>query len=223
MPRTPRSFQTTRALIFHVVNRGILRQTIFHDGRDFQAFLHCLRRYAQPPQAKVYHWCLMPNHYHVVVELTEAARLSTLVAGWQQVYAAGYHHRHETAGRLFQGRFKSQAIDRDQYLLACGRYVERNPVRAGLCAEAWLWPWSSARFYVDQHDDALTACDPLWDREQADRYRAWLMEAEGEKDREFRSSAEALGDPEFTVRLHHRAGRWTLRGRGRRPFGRISP
>jgi len=92
-----------------------------------------------------------------------------MVGGWQHVYAVRYHRKYQTAGRLFQGRFKSQAIEKERYLLACGRYVEQNPVRAGLCAHAWHWPWSSAGFYAEGKRDALTVLDPLWQDIRKDR------------------------------------------------------
>jgi len=169
MARTPRHHQIEKSVIFHVVNRGILKQTIFHDHGDLSTFVACVSRYVARAGACVYHWCLIPNHYHMVIELPWPAGLSRMVGGWQHVYAVRYHRKYQTAGRLFQGRFKSQAIEKERYLLACGRYVEQNPVRAGLCAHAWHWPWSSAGFYAEGKRDALTVLDPLWQDIRKDR------------------------------------------------------
>jgi putative transposase len=212
-----RSVQISKSGLFHVLNRGILKQTIFHAIEDYSSFFETLRRYAMRSQAAVYHWCLMPNHYHVVLELRETKELSKLVGGLQQVYAVGYHKRHETAGRLFQSRFKSQAIQKETYLLACGRYVEQNPVRAGLCNHAWDWPWSSARFYVTGQADRLTTLDPLWGDRAMDAYMSWLEQRSEGQEELFASSTEFVGDEHFRARLHRVGGRLTHRGPGRRP------
>ncbi|MBM4085361.1 MAG: hypothetical protein FJ272_11275 [Planctomycetes bacterium] len=221
MPRKPREHQVARSVIFHVLNRGVLKQTIFHGEEDFATFVNVVRQSVARGEVRVYHWCLMPNHYHLVLEIMEPGALSRLVARWQQVYAIKYHKRHNTAGRLFQGRFKSQAIDKEGYLLACGRYVEQNPVRAGLCGRAWDWPWSSAKFYVEGRADGLTTCDPMWGERDRSQYERWLEERSEEYERMFASGTDVIGRDGFRHGLVRKDGRLVLRGRGRRPVGKI--
>ena len=215
MARKARQYQTESSLIFHIVNRGVLKQTIFHDDTDFATFVESVYRYVSYSGVSVYHWCLIPNHYHIVMELPEPTGLSKIVGGWQQVYAVKYHRRHNTAGRLFQSRFKSQAIEKVRYLLACGRYVEQNPVRAGLCEHPWQWPWSSAKFYVEGRRDPLAVHDPLWRTSTGEAYKEWLMEQLPEEDKLFRSGRELIGGHELRRRLLRRSGR--LQSRRKRP------
>lgn len=218
MPRNPRRYQLQRSLIFHVINRGILKQPIYHEESDFFLFLETLKRYIDREKAFIYHWCLMPNHYHIVMELLDPLVLSKIVGGWQQVYAVKYHRRYQTAGRLFQNRFKSQAIEKESYLLACGRYVERNPVRAGLCEKPWEWPWSSAKFYVEGKDDLITTPDPMWKEKTSEEYIGWLMQDSPEDEKLFKSNIKIVGREEFQKRLLQKNGRliWHRTGRRRK-------
>ncbi|MBU1262841.1 transposase, partial [bacterium] len=115
-----------------MINRGVIRQTIFHDEEDMKRFISLIKRYQEKFSFKVYHWCLMNNHYHLLIELANSKDLNKIMGAIQQIYAVYHHKRYQTAGQLFQSRFKSQAIEKSNYLLACGRYIERNPLRANL-------------------------------------------------------------------------------------------
>jgi len=97
--------------------------------------------------AKVYHWAWMGNHYHMLVEVVYE-NLRGFVVGVQQAYAQYHHARYNGTGVFWQGRFKSRPVEIGSYLTRCGRYIERNPVRAGLTAIAWEYRWSSAVAYV---------------------------------------------------------------------------
>lgn len=216
MARKPRSFQTQQSLVFHVLNRGILKQPIFHNEEDYADFLKVLKRYLDGRAAIVYHWCLMPNHYHIVTELPSPATLSKLIGGVQQVYAARYHFRHNTAGRLFQNRFKSQAIEKDTYLLACGRYIERNPARAGLVDKPWDWPWSSAAFYAEGTVDTITTPDPIWKGKYGGEYKEWLLLNCVSEENLLRSSTLIIGRQAFQKQFVERKGRLAFDRRGRK-------
>ena len=97
--------------------------------------------------AQVLAYCQMGNHFHLVLH-TRRANLSRLMRHLNGVYTQAFNRRHGLSGHLFQGRFKAILVDRDAYLLALCRYVERNPVAAGLVAQADQWPWSSCRAHV---------------------------------------------------------------------------
>ena len=214
----PRQQQAQKSLVFHVINRGILKQDIFHGNEDFSAFGRAVKRYTQEWEVTVYHWCFMTNHYHMVMEIPNPQGLSKIVGGWQQVYTRGYHKRHGTAGRLFQGRFKSQAIEKDSYLLACGRYVEQNPVRAGICLKPWGWAWSSARYYVDGQEDPLTSMDPLWKGKTRESYKTWLEDVREDEIEVFASGADIIGSAAFGGSLALKDGRiCSTKKRGRPP------
>ncbi len=216
MARTSRSIQLRKSITFHVLNRGVLKQPIFHDEKDYSLFLKILQRYISKLNAKVYHWCLMPNHYHIVIEPASAEVLSKLIGGVQQVYAMKYHRRYSTAGRLFQCRFKSQAIDKYTYLLACGRYVERNPVRAGLCQNAWEWAWSSVSFYTKGKLDSVTSPDPTLKEKSREQYIEWLRQECQAEENMLRSNKEIVGSDAFQNELVRKHGRLIQHRRGRK-------
>lgn len=208
MPRLARQYQTEKSFIFHLLNRGILCQTIFHDDEDAAYFLQQIKRYKERNSFLVYHWCLMPNHYHLVAEFFQPRLISKVIGACQQIYARYYHRKYHTAGKLFQNRFKSQAIEKQTYLLACGRYVELNPVRARLVKQAWDWKWSSARFYVQYGDDCITSPDPEWQGENPRMYQQWLSDTHAAQLEQaiFVSNAGVIGKNEFKKGVVVKAG-----------------
>ncbi len=143
MPRTARA--SCADVCYHVVSRGNARQTVFQDAGDYDAFTELLRRGCETRPLQLLAWCLMPNHFHIVVRPGQDRELGTWMH-WLLTSHVGYHRRrHSTTGRIWQGRFKAFPIQADTHLLTVLRYVERNPVRAGLAQHAAEWKWSSMR------------------------------------------------------------------------------
>jgi putative transposase len=130
--------------IQHVTARGNRRQDIFLDGRDFARFASMLDELARRRGWIGHGYCLLPNHYHVVVE-TRAADLSSGMRWLNGRYAQAFNRIHGFDGHLFQGRFHSVSVESDWHLLELGRYLALNPVRAGLCSRPEDWIWSSYR------------------------------------------------------------------------------
>ena len=129
---------------YHVMARGNAKAPVFLDDIDRQHFLAGLHRVATRLDWRVLAFCLMPNHYHLLLETPEA----TLARGMRDVngaYAQGFNYRHGRVGHVFQGRYKAVLVERGAHLLEAIRYVVRNPVAAGLCAAPEDWPWSSHR------------------------------------------------------------------------------
>jgi REP element-mobilizing transposase RayT len=130
--------------VYHVTSRGNARAAIYADDTDRQTFLALLTQVVQR-----YHWlchayCLMDNHYHLVLETPEG----NLAPGMRQVnglYTQGYNRRHGRVGHVLQGRYKALHIERDSYLLTVCRYVVLNPVRTGMVRTAQDYDWSSYR------------------------------------------------------------------------------
>jgi REP element-mobilizing transposase RayT len=133
--------------VYHVTSRGDRRESIFVDDQDRGALLevvgHALSRF----DAEMLAYCLMGNHYHFVLH-TRQANLSRLMRHINGVYTQTFNRRHSKVGHLFQGRFKGILVDRDAYLLEVCRYVELNPVRAGLAKTPQAWFWSSYQAHV---------------------------------------------------------------------------
>lgn len=135
--------------IYHVTSRGDRREPIFLDDVDRESLIAVLATGMSRFDAQVLAYCLMGNHYHFVLH-TRQANLSPLMRHVNGVYTQAFNRRHGKVGHLLQGRFKAILVDRDAYLLEVCRYVELNPVRAGMVSEPAQWPWSSYRAHVGQ-------------------------------------------------------------------------
>lgn len=142
MPRTAREKSSTG--IYHVILRGNNRQKIFHTDEDYVAFLKRLREYRNQCGFRLYAYCLMDNHIHLLLqELDEPLELIMRRLCGSFVY--WYNHRYDRVGHLFQDRFRSETVEDDQYLATVLRYIHRNPVKAGLCKDPSGFTWSSYR------------------------------------------------------------------------------
>jgi len=141
MPRTAR--QLSDGGIYHLINRGNGQQPVFHKDGDYQAFTELMMEMSERFAVELFAWCLMTNHYHLVVRPNKAELLSKGMHWFQSTHVRRYHRHYKSSGHLWQGRYKSFAIDDSDQLLAVIRYVEANPVRAGMVDSAVDWPWSS--------------------------------------------------------------------------------
>ena len=131
-------------LIRHVISRGNARQTVFLDDRDYRQFIHLLGDVVTECKIECWNYCVMPNHYHATLQPT-LPNLSEAVRRLNSAYAQWWNKRHDRVGHVFQGRFKDQIVDREEYLLTLTRYVVMNPVRARLVQTPDAWRWSSYR------------------------------------------------------------------------------
>lgn len=128
--------------VYHVTSRGDRREPIFVDDRDRHTLIATLAQACERFDAAVLSYCLMGNHYHLVLQ-TRAANLSKVMRQVNGVYTQRFNARHGMVGHLFQGRFHAVLVDRQTYLLEVCRYVNLNPVRARLVAHPSQWRWSS--------------------------------------------------------------------------------
>jgi putative transposase len=143
MPRVARA--SAGGLCYHVLNRGNGRRQVFHQEGDYHAFLKALGHACVEVTLPVLGFCLMPNHFHLVVLPHQDGDLSRWMHWLQNTHVRRYHQHYHSSGHLWQGRFRAFPIEADEHLLTVLRYVERNPVRAHLVARAEHWLWSSAR------------------------------------------------------------------------------
>jgi len=133
--------------VYHVTSRGNRQAAIFDDDDDRRLFIEVLAHSLERADASLLAYCLMGNHYHLVLQ-TRRANLSALMRQVNGIYTQRANHRHGRSGHMFQGRFKAILVDRDAYLLEVCRYVELNPVRAKLIDDAAGWHWSSLRAHL---------------------------------------------------------------------------
>jgi len=159
MPRTGRLLIDGGT--YHVLTRGNNNQPVFHHDTDFQHYLHLLGMYTFRHGLKLFHYVLMPNHVHLVFHIPHGSALSSAMLGLSLAYALFYRKRYCYRGHLWQGRFKSLLLETDRHILACGRYVELNPVLAGFVQDPGAYLWSSYRAH------AIGAENPLATRSSA--------------------------------------------------------
>lgn len=145
MPRPPR-LEYPGAL-YHVTARGVQRGDIFLDDHDRRALLKYLGRALEEGHARAFAYCFMGNHYHLVLQ-TSLPNLSPLMQRINSGFCQAVNRRHDRSGHLLEGRFKAFVVDRDNYLLEVCRYVDLNPVRAGLVESPLQWRWSSYASHV---------------------------------------------------------------------------
>ena len=128
--------------LYHVTSRGDRREDIYEDDADRRRFLELLGYVCETYNWVCHSYCLMSNHYHLVVETVEG-NLSKGMRHLNGLYSQTYNRRHQKVGHVFQGRYKAILVEKESYLLELCRYVELNPVRAHMVHRAGDWPWSS--------------------------------------------------------------------------------
>lgn len=158
MPRAAR--QRAPSSWYHVLGRGNNRQPLFHQDGDFQRYLQLLDTYRKQYPIRIAHYCLMPNHVHLLLFSETSSALAKALQGIQLSFSWWIRKRYHTSGHLWQGRFKSFLIQKESYLLECGRYIERNPVNAKIVSDPADYPWSSYRFYAMGEKNPLITPDP---------------------------------------------------------------
>ena len=156
MPRVART--VFAGIPHHVTQRGNRREAVFFKEADRRIYLEWLGRYAVRHEVQILAWCLMTNHVHLVVVPAEPDGLQSVFKPLHMRYAQHVNREKNWSGHLWQGRFFSSPLD-EAYLWSCVRYVERNPVRAGMIERAEEYRWSSARGHCGLAEDGLVTSD----------------------------------------------------------------
>lgn len=131
---------------YHIMLRGINRQQIFHDSEDYQQYIKLLGYYKKVSGFTLHAYCLMGNHIHLLLSAQEEP-LETIFRRIGSAFVYWYNSKYNRVGHLFQDRYRSESIDTESSFIAVFRYILRNPVAAGICDSAELYPYSSAREY----------------------------------------------------------------------------
>lgn len=157
MPRPPRIIVADWC--YHFLNRANRKARIFHETADYDAFIELVGQAQLRVSVPILAYCLMPNHVHFVVRPNSAEDLSRWAHWLFSSHAHRYRTKHDSTGHVWQGRFKTFAIQRDQHLLSVLRYVERNALAGKLVGRAEEWRWGSLRWRTDKVAPvALGAC-----------------------------------------------------------------
>ena len=128
--------------VYHITSRGNARGMIFDDDHDRERFLKVFGTVVKNHRWLCHAYCLMGNHYHLLIETSEA-NLSHGMRQLNGIYTQAFNRRHDRSGHLFQGRYKAILVEKERYLLALCRYIVLNPVVAGMVSSLEDWPWSS--------------------------------------------------------------------------------
>jgi putative transposase len=196
----------------HVTQRGNNRADVFFSAADRKYYLAALARCCEEFKLKVWAYCLMSNHVHVVAVPEQPYSLAQGIGRTNLIYTQRVNLKYRRTGRLWQNRFFSTPVDSDEYLWAVCRYVENNPVRAHLVQHAWNYPWSSARHHVKSTPDPLIEESSWLDPSQREEYRSYLAERSNNQEeldriRQTVQTGRPFGTPTFIAKLERRLGR----------------
>lgn len=191
----------------HVTQRGNRRQVTFFEEEDYRVYRNLMAEWCDRCQVEVWAYCFMPNHVHLVAVPAYTDSLRLALGEAHRRYTRRVNFRQAWRGHLWQGRFASFPMD-ENYLLLAARYVELNPVRAGLAGNPQDYPWSSAAAHLAGQDDELVKTAPL-----LERVRDWgsflntaLFEDQLEELRKHERTGRPLGKEDFVNRLEELLG-----------------
>lgn len=159
MPRVARRLYD--GSIYHILNRGNGKQEVFHKDQDFEIFIKLMKEAKRRHPVSIFAYCLMPNHFHIVLGYKRANHLSKWMQWLMTSHVRRYHHHYQTNGHIWQGRYKNFIIQKDEHLLTVLRYIEANPVRAGLVSSARDWLWSSHNERICDEMDGIADSLPI--------------------------------------------------------------
>ena len=140
---------------YHIYNRGVNRQPIFFVKENWSQFLTLLHQYFTREKVNILAYCLMPNHYHLLVYLKIDSFGNEVMQPFTVAFAKSINNQHNRVGPLFQGPFKNQTVDQENYLLHLTRYIHLNPVTAGIVSRPEDWIYSSYREYIGMRNGSL--------------------------------------------------------------------
>ncbi|MCK5139773.1 MAG: transposase [Thermodesulfovibrionia bacterium] len=215
MPRIPRGL--SNGLVYHVLNRGNGKQCVFHKDRDYKSFIDLMKEAKRRYFVKLFAYCLMPNHFHIILMPVQAEDLSKWMQWLMTSHVRRYHRYYGTSGHIWQGRFKSFVIQEDIHLLMALRYVEGNPVRAGLVRSAKDWPWSSHGEVIGERSRLLVDEVSLELPDRWDRYvNESITRKESERLHQSVNRQSPYGNPEWQKQISRKLGlESSIRPRGR--------
>ncbi|NUQ63226.1 MAG: transposase [Pirellulales bacterium] len=215
MPRTARA--SVGGVCYHVLNRGNAGNNVFQQDEDFQAFLKLIGDACERVDMRVLGWCLLSNHFHMVLWPREDGDLSRWMQWLLTAHVRRFHRHYGSNGHVWQGRFKAFPIQQDEHLLSVLRYVEGNALRAGLVQRAEDWRWSSLAVLGRSDTPNLLHPGPF---PRGEDWLAWVNQPQTEAElaalRTCRDRGAPYGSEHWQKLIARRLGlESTLRPRGR--------
>ena len=214
MPRTARAAQ--KNICYHVINRGNNRSIIFHNNDDYRYFETLLARAKKRIPIRILAWCLMPNHFHLLLYPLQDGDLGRWMHWLLTSHVQMYLRKYDMVGRIWQGRYKAPPIQQDKHLLCVMRYIERNPLRAGIVQNLNDWEWSSFCRRTTSPDSLLDPAPIELPEPWSDFVRVAITQTELESVRSSLVSGRPFGDTVWVNETAEILGlESTLRPRGR--------
>lgn len=204
----------------HITQRGNNRMDVFYDDEDRYDYLKFLKIYSEKWNVRIWAYCLMTNHVHILAVPEDEKALSRCIGGTNLVYTQHVNRKYNRNGRLWQNRFFSTIIENESYLWAVLRYIEQNPVKANLANRPEDYRWSSCLANITGDYDMLIANHEWLSDSNRDEYRAFLMQKDqrvDEKIRKSTSSGRPLGSAEFVAALERKFSRKLIPNKVGRP------
>lgn len=206
----------------HITQRGNRKMQTFFSKDDYRIYLSLMAEWCRQYNVKIWAYCLMPNHVHLIVVPDSECGLCRAIGEAHRRYTLRVNSREGWQGHLWQGRFASFVMD-ESHLISAARYIERNPVEASLVSSAADWPWSSAAGHISGRGDAVAEGDWLTER-TAGWVCTWQEHLQDHDEAEFVSAMQRhentgrpIGDKGFLKRLEHQIGRKLLPAKRGRP------
>jgi putative transposase len=160
----------------HITQRGNNRAPVFFDDQDRLTYLSLLERYSKKYLVNVWAYCLMDNHVHLLAVPDEPESFARGIGVVNMTYTQYVNRKYQRVGRIWQSRFFSAVVDTDKYTWAVARYIEKNPIVAGLVKFAEAYEWSSARFNLQGKPDSLLAKSAWLEPSDRERYGSFLLD-----------------------------------------------
>ena len=145
------------------MTRGNNRNIVFKSNEDYQYYLKLISKYKLEHPFNLYHYCLMPNHTHFLIQTKKAFDFSIFMKKLNLAYFHHYRQEYGWIGHFWQDRFKSQAVGKDAYFIQCGKYIELNPVRSNIVEKPGDYQYSSYRYYADGRPNYLITSDFMYE------------------------------------------------------------
>lgn len=228
MPRQPRYF--IPGIPQHVITRGVDRHAVFFQHGDYLLYLNALRKASTEYECEIHAYVLMVNHVHLLVTPLHAHALPLMMQAMGRLYVQRLNAQYKRTGTLWEGRYKACLVQSDEYFLTCQRYIELNPVRAGIVASPGEYPYSSYAHHALGSEDSLVSQHPSYSSIHSnpdDRRRAYrelfvdeFSEEELQRIRFSTNACSFIGSERFRRQIEAMLGRSLTTGkRGRPPKG----
>lgn len=213
----------------HIIQRGNNRQVCFTNDNDLSAYANWLKIYAQKFNVQIHAWVFMTNHVHLLCTPMKFKAISQMMQGVGRQYVRYFNHKYKRTGTLWEGRFKSCLVQQETYLLQLYRYIELNPVRAGMVTDPSMYSWSSHQINAVGKVSELCTPHPHYlalgstPEQRCEAYRALFQSELGQqlqtKIRQSTNKGLALGSEKFKCEVAQLIGRTVTEGKRGRPLG----